>query len=476
MIPILFASTETTFTSNGIGRLVDCISCEVTEERNGIYELELQYPITGKWFDELMQGGIIGVIHDDNHDIQPFDIYKTETSIDGVVIVNAHHISYRLNNIILEPYTASSASAAVAGITTHSVNTNPFTFSTNKTTTANFELTRPHSVRSILFGEQGSLLDTFGTADFKFDKFSVQMLTNRGTNTGVTVRYGKNMTAIEWIKDDSETCNAFAPFWTNGTDTVYLSETIVQPTVPITPLKPATVDFSDRFEMMPTEAQLRAEAKSYLDANTPWIPSDTIKVDFTALWQTTDYENVAAIQRVGLCDTVSIYWTDMGIVSEQAKVVKVTYDVLAERFTSMEVGTSSNSYVATTDDIQSSISAIPSLIGTVFKNGNDKYVKFPNGLMICWRYIPNISIQPNHAWGSWYWDDITGLCDLGSWPQTFKDAPDVVGHLYGTQDGILGAIQQTTTTAVGKAYIYTPVSYNSSITVNVSVIGIGRWK
>lgn len=352
MVPILFSKTETDYSHNGIGRLVDCISCSVTEERNGIYELELTYPITGKWFNELIQGGIIGVIHDDNHDIQPFDIYKTSAVIDGIVTVNAHHISYRLNNIILEPYTASSASSAVAGITTHSANTNPFTFSTDKNVNASFEVDKPTGVRSILFGQEGSLLDVFGTADFKFDKFSVQMLQHRGSDTGVTVRYGKNLTEIDWTHDTSGTYNALAPYWTDGTETVYLPEIIVQPTTPITPVKPLALDMSDKFESKPSEADLRAAAVAYLNTTEPWNPADNIKIDFLALWQSLEYEAIAPLERVGLCDTVSIYWTDVGIVSEKAKVVKVTYDVLAERFTEIEVGTVSTSYVAITDGVQ----------------------------------------------------------------------------------------------------------------------------
>ena len=193
MIPILFSKSETAFTSNGIGRLIDCISCTCTEERNGAYEVEFEYPITGKWYKEMINnGGTIGVIHDDNHDIQPFDIYGHNAPINGVVTFYAHHISYRLSNIILSPYEAANAADAIAGISTHSVNANPFTFATDKTTSAEFKLKTPASVRSILFGEEGSLLDTFGAAEFKFDKFSVSMLANRGTDTGVTVRYGKN--------------------------------------------------------------------------------------------------------------------------------------------------------------------------------------------------------------------------------------------------------------------------------------------
>ena len=349
MIPILFAKNETDFTHNGIGRLTDCISCEVTEERNGVYELEMEYPITGRGFSALMSGGIIGVIHDDNYDIQPFDIYSTSAVIDGVVTVYAHHISYRLNNIILEPYTASTASGAVAGISTHSVNTNPFTFSTDKTVTANFAIVKPQSVRQILFGQEGSLLDIYGPADFKFDKFSVAMLADRGTATGVTIRYGKNMTNLEWVKDDSEAYSAMAPYWQSGNEVVYPSEIIVTPTAAVSPVVPVPMDITDQFQSKPTAAQVKSTAKALLDKTQPWKVSDNIKIDFAALWQTTDYEELAAIQKVGLCDTVSIYWTDMGIVSENQKVIRVVYDVLAERFTELEVGTVSRKYVAITD-------------------------------------------------------------------------------------------------------------------------------
>lgn len=383
MIPILFATTETDFTHNGVGRLVDCISCSVTEERNGIYELELKYPVSGKWFDELTQGGIIGVIHDDNHDIQPFDLYKSDAPIDGVVTFYAHHISYRLNNIILEPYTASTASAAISGISTHSVNTNPFTFSTDKTTLADFSVDHPTSVRAILWGQEGSLLDVYTPAEFKFDKFTVSMLAARGSDTGVTVRYGKNMTSMQRTVDASGTYNALAPYWTDGTNYVYPSEIIVQPTTAITPVKPAAMDMSDKFENMPTAAQVRTAAKSYLDSNTPWEINETIKVDFVALWQTTDYKDLASIQKVGLCDTVSIYYTDLGIVSEKAKIVKVVFDVLAERFTQLEVGTVNTSYVAITDSSTSANTTTRAGAGRniIQAHGNASEVSMTSGTM-----------------------------------------------------------------------------------------------
>jgi len=388
MIPILFDKTETAFTSNGKGRLVDCISCSVTEERNGIYEAEFEYPVSGKLFYELItNGGTIGVIHDDNHDIQPFDIYGSSAEINGVVTFYAHHISYRLNNVIVSPYTAANAAAAIAGISTHVINSNPFSFSTDKSVTADFKLTHPDSARAILNGQEGSILDVYGEADFKYDKWDVQMLRHRGSDTGVTVRYGKNMIGIESENDESETFNAVVPYWTDGENSVY-SSTVVTPTTPITPQKVAALDLSSEFQEKPTVNDLKAKAKQILDDQKPWLPSSNIKVDFVALWQMPESfvdpnsniqdafrivqdgsddllepvrsntyvssndlivlsaADITSLEKVGLCDTVSIYWTDLGIVAQKAKVIRVVFDVLAERFTEIEVGTPETEHIA----------------------------------------------------------------------------------------------------------------------------------
>jgi hypothetical protein len=127
---------------------------------------------------------------------------------------------------------------------------------------------------------------------------------------------------------------------------VYLPEYIVGPTTAVTPVVPAVLDMSGDFTEKPTVDKLREAAKKYLDKNTPWRTDENIKIDFVALWQSPEYENVAEIQRVGLCDTVSVYYTDMGIVAEQTKVVRVVFNVLAERYDEVELGDLSKSYVA----------------------------------------------------------------------------------------------------------------------------------
>lgn len=381
MIPIFYRSDEFFFLSNGLGRLSECTECTVTEERNGIFECEFKYPITGRFYDTMINdGGIVAVIHDDKHDIQPFDIYSYSAPIDGIVTFNAHHISYRLSNIIVQPFSATSCALAIDGLKGYSLNKNLFTFWTNKATAGNFNLTHPDNIRALLGGQEGSILDVYGTGEYEFDKYQVKLYLNRGVDTGVTIRYGKNLSDINRTFDEGQTFNALAPFWTDGSETVMLSDFIVvSPDAPLSlspwtsdagdyitdnngeiiyfqylNIQPVSIDFSSEFANKPTEEELRQKALDFLANNQPWAPRDNITVDFVQLWQTPEYENVASLQRVSLCDTVSIYYPELGVTATNAKIIRVVYNVLLERYDSMEVGTPKTSFA---DYLKGDISA-----------------------------------------------------------------------------------------------------------------------
>ena len=379
MYPILYANTELNFSNNGKGQLADCTRCIVTEERNGIYECEFDYPITGALYNELITNNCtIGVYHDDRHDVQPFDIYAYSAPIDGIVTFYAHHISYRLNRVMLEPFSASTIAEVMLQIPNKSVNYNPFTFWTDKATVAVFNLKHPDNVKAILGGQEGSILDTFGTGEYQYDKFTVRLYANRGVDSGVTIRYGKNMSDILHEKDSSTTYNAIAPYWmdTEGNvlslPEVYVMSTSAEgnQTEPWTTQddvemtdgnlnvlefnfvrhSPVAVDFTQQFTEMPSLQDLREAAQQYLQKNKPWIPKENVKVDFVQLWQTPEYEDVAALQRVSLCDTVSIYYPELGVIAEQQKVIKVVYNVLLEKYDSIEIGMSNTSLAQTIYD------------------------------------------------------------------------------------------------------------------------------
>lgn len=366
MIPILYNRDETSFVTNGIGRLSDCTRFVVTEERNGIYEAEFDYPITGVHFDEISLGKIVACTHDDKHDIQPFVIYsRSVPDLNGIVTFNAHHISYRLNDVVVMPYTAGSVAAALNGIATNSVNSNPFTFWTDKTTTAEFTNEVPRNARNMLGGEENSILDVFGGGDYEFDKFTVKLHAHRGQDSDVEIRYSKNLTNLSQTIDDGESYNAVVPYWTgsegelltlpekmlvfSGTEpqVAYLTdhnliiirtETDEPIEVAYTIADAAPMDLSDAFEEQPTVEQLRNAAIARFESSDAWLPNENLTVDFVQLWQTAEFEEYSALQRVSLCDTVSVYYPQVGISEVKQRVVKVVYDVLMDRYDSIELG------------------------------------------------------------------------------------------------------------------------------------------
>jgi phage minor structural protein len=335
MIPILFETTETAFTSNGLGRLADATRCEVTEERNGQYELALDYPVAGKMASALQCGRYIYATHDESKTPQAFQIYKVSTPLEGVITVNAWHISYALNAIIVAPFTAGSCTAAIAGVKTNSMNTNPFTFWTDKSVTADFATTIPMSARAILGGTQGSILDVYGAAEYEFDMYTVKLHQHRGQNRNVSIRYGKNLTKLDQELDASNVYNACVPYWTDGTNTV-VSDAIITRTGETTG-RTVSMDLSQDFETQPTLAELKAKAQTKIDASANYTLKENLKIDFVALWQTEEYKSMASLQRIFLCDTVNIFYAKLGI-NVTAKCIKVVYDSLRERYSAMELG------------------------------------------------------------------------------------------------------------------------------------------
>lgn len=403
MIPILYDSTEKTFTSNGIGRLADAISCVVTEERNGPYELEMQYPITGQYFGELQHSRIISAVPADGRAAQPFRIYRIEKPIDGICTIYAEHISYELNHIPVMPFTANSCADALTGLVNHAGQTCPFSVWTDKSVTAPFTLRQPRAFRELLGGTQGSILDAYGKGEYEFDKYLVKLHLNRGVDSGVTIRYAKNL--VDLVNDENieSVYTGVCPFWASEDGTlVTLPEIAIYASTSANyPYKrTAVVDFSNDFDTAPTVAQLRERTQAYITANNIGIPKTNIKVEFVPLWQTsgasmgvpgsdliipatvngdtvngvngtvegdtvylndaywaltfTDYK---ILERVRLCDTVTIVYSALGV-SHTAEVIKTAYNVLKDRYDSIEVGEPKTTLASIVTDIDSDISRV----------------------------------------------------------------------------------------------------------------------
>jgi phage-related protein len=163
MIPILYDAGETAFISNGLGRLRDTIKAEVTEERNNVYELEFEYPVSGLLYDELICGRIVGVKHDDTGDIQPFEIYSYSKPISGIVTFNAQHISYKQSKMTVTNGTAINNINDAFTLLTGAKPSNPFSYWTDIVSTAYMSGAEgaPKTVRQLLGGVEGSILDAY---------------------------------------------------------------------------------------------------------------------------------------------------------------------------------------------------------------------------------------------------------------------------------------------------------------------------
>ena len=342
MKPILFAKTETVFTSNGLGRLSDCFSAVVSEERNGAFELELEYPITGIHYDEIEIGSIIGAKPADGKSIQPFEVYKITKPLNGVVKIYAEHISYRLNRIPVLPYSAQNCLLALQGLKTNAAEPCPFDFYTDKLIDGEWVNPSPASIRERLGGTEGSILERF-QGEYEFDCWDVHLWTHRGTDNGVVIRYGKNLTELEQETRIDETITGVLPFYQNE-DVQIIGDVQYSANANNFPYhRTVVIDFSQEFQTEygdntpPTKAELEQAAVDYIDRNGIGVPSVNLKISFVALWQTEEYRNLAALERVNLCDTVTVQFDKLGV-SATAQVIKTKFDVLLERYDSIEVG------------------------------------------------------------------------------------------------------------------------------------------
>jgi phage minor structural protein len=207
----------------------------------------------------------------------------------------------------------------------------------------------------MLGGHEGSLLDVYG-GEWKFDNYTCSLLNSRGSDNGVTIRYGKNLVSLQQEENIATTITGIVPYWkaTDSNDCVYANPVYASNTDNYPYKRTEIIDFSDQFEAKPTSAQLTVLAQQYIEKNNIGHPSVSLDVDFVNLADTEEYKGIAPLENVLLCDTVTVIFEKLGI-SEKAKVVKTEYDCLAERYKSVEIGTIRSSLAVTIADQGSAI-------------------------------------------------------------------------------------------------------------------------
>ena len=353
----LFTQESTVFRSNGLGALPHAASCEVYEERNGEFELEMTYPITGKRYEELSLRRILVAKPNPFTDPQPFRIYHISKPINGLVTVSAQHISYDMSGYTVSPFEANSLSGALQQIKSKSVVTCPFTFWTDKTVNTPMKLSKPASMRSILGGTEGSILDVYGKGEYEFDGFEVKLHLNRGANRGVSIRYGKNLTDLTQDENCQSLYTGVYPFWYTEEDgLVQLPERLVNASGTFDYTRILPLDLTEEYTEPPTEAELRASAQAYISDNNIGVPKVALSVSFIQLSQTANYSEYAVLEEVRLCDTVNISFPKLGVAAT-AKCISYRYNVLTGKYISVDLGDARTNLATTIVAQSQSISA-----------------------------------------------------------------------------------------------------------------------
>ena len=324
--------------SEGLGRLSEVTSAKVTEERNGPFTLEFKLPITAKHYKDIQRGSIVLAKPNTYDDPQMFRISKSSKPINGMVTFSANHITYDLNKTSVAPFSATGAALACSGLKSHMTGGSDFSITTDITNgTSQFTNKIPQSLRALLGGQAGSMLDVFG-GEYRWNNLTVSLLAHRGADRGVEIRYGKNLTDLKQEESIESMYTAVMPFvkMSDADDAVIGDlQTMVQSSDPRILNLDLTSYFNGQNEV--TKQMVNQKAQAYIEANDLTSPKINLTVSFVNLADTEEYKDIQMIEQVRLCDEVTVVFENLGV-NAKAKVIKTVYDVLAEKYTSIELG------------------------------------------------------------------------------------------------------------------------------------------
>ena len=374
--PILFEANEKEFKTHGIGVLSDAVQCDVTEELNGIFELTMVYPSSGKYLKELKKNRLIYADASKELGFQPFRICRVNKLLSGLINVYAQHISYDLGGIQLPPFETLGTSDGMQKVKTYSTTQNEYSFSSTmivEETDENnaFKTETPKSVRAYLLGEKESFLQAYG-GEFTFDRFNVLHSTLRGSDKGFRVKYGVNMVDLNQEESIEKTYTGIFPYYkdeymfmdlTESYDLMYphevdtskLAGKIMYADGTFAHTKIANVDLSPYFEVAPLSTdELKEIAEQYMKDNSIGVPKASIDVRFESLRNSPEYSNVIFLEDVFLGDTIHVDYIKLGV-SATGRINSIIYDSLRHKNKRVSIGDPKNNVADTLISITNSV-------------------------------------------------------------------------------------------------------------------------
>lgn len=362
MRPILFNKNETVFDTYGLGEL-NVTKGTVTREQNGNYTLYAEIPVNDPATATLEKEMKLKADAGPRTKNQTFEISRIVKDSSNIAKIYGQHISHKLEYMAVVNGRAFSGSAFTALAIWHNATIGDLRFDvwSDIQTTGNgvFDISKMENARQALGGVEGSILDIYG-GEYEFDNMTVRLHKQLGRTAPTVLEYGRNILSAELDETIESAYTSVLPFATYTPDKPEGDTSDNQPD-PVTVTLPENyvdskykaiyahrrikvVDFSSEFKSdskskdIPTPDKLRKIAIDYMERNAIGKPKINIKIEYADLAKTLDYADNGWIEELELCDIVPIYYPQIGLTDETAKVTTVTYDFVNERNESVEFG------------------------------------------------------------------------------------------------------------------------------------------
>ena len=356
--PILYKANETNFEHLGVSVLSDASKCYVSREKNGIYILEFDYPVNGKDVDKIKEGMYIKTDAGYRTKNQRFVVSKI-TKTQNEFKIYCQHISQvktTMNAIRPDISVTGSAMMALSTWRDNLLDSRDEFFVNSDITTVNsttWKVENIENARDALGGKAGSILDVWG-GEYEFDNLNITLHKSMGIDNPTIIAYGKNLLDLEQEQSILETYTSVFPF-KKYTDDNNREQLITLPEILLdsihlnkfTHRRILKVDFSNDENIKSVE-QLRSKAESYIKSNNVGVPKTNLKINYQDLSKVEGIFDNPALEQIDLCDRLKVYYNELGILNENAKVVKVIWDVILEENHEIEVGDSRSSFTDST--------------------------------------------------------------------------------------------------------------------------------
>lgn len=327
------------------GTVSTVIEAFVEEERNGLFELSFVMLNTDSLFNYVKEDNIVVANANDTLLSQKFRIYMTRKLMNNRVEVFARHISFDLMYDYIDnvSFTNQSCEYALNQLFRNSNFSKHYKGYSDIINAQDYNMSMANVLEAI-GGKQGSIIDTFGTgAELLRDNENIHVLNRRGNDNEVTIEYRKNLTGFELEEDTTDLVTRILPYAKyNDSETneeIILKADYVDSTLIANYSHPYIkhIDYSDKFKdgEIPTISKLQELARKEYRDNKVDIPKQNFKIEFIPLSKCVGYEELE--DKISLCDTVTIIDTRYNV-NTKAKVIKTVFNVLKNRYESMELG------------------------------------------------------------------------------------------------------------------------------------------